>query len=1007
MLRIPNPKLQIWQVFDGKPAQDGEGTSIKTNLTTETSVTSVPVSTWTEPPPFQVPPHLDPDFLVPRDLLGHPIFSASTPETALRRLRKSDVPAETFLHELRADPVGTYAHLESQGEDDAFVRHKPILLKLIADLNERLVPGSVLELPRFADFRERLARLQTEAIEIFRQKIPYARLQVFVLDHAETLDALFRSADPSLKGTYHRDFAERLIRYVMRSGDGTHAFFTFEPVDDQYFEDIRPSSTYLHWMVDAPAFTATAATYAGGALVPASELQKRLDGLDLPPDEVIKHDVGHSYYMKRQDAWLFKFLGGSREERVAEWNEIKNRFREERETLESVDPELATAVRFMLTEVTHERGYQYFLPILRQQFASPKWIAMLGFKKKNRYWGDRGLSDTQFARLDEARLWLLDLTDRLLKEENLSAIERLSAHRSSVTVRQWRPIVNFSGIPVRVDLKGIQDVRVEFDMPGQKRQSTSLYEIALVLAPTAETPILTPEKIDAIEKWIWRRRHSNDVESLVLTSDGIVQATLKTATELSRLPETVPEDEKLSKIEIYKLERLLNLMAREQKTEFTVTLPPETFYGTVRNANAQNENVEFLDETGRIRKINLVEASFHEGKPVAVTPPDKYVNLDAEARFVDESVLRQSYERYGESLNPQATPYVTLRRAVKDRETGKETEIEIELAMVDTGNPVIAKAVSSLLTRSLEDAKYTNGGYLPPEIVKRVQTELVSPHGVHNLWGRMGRRFVLSRPAANGKREIVGSALVGESRDNIFFFTSRFNNLRHTTLRQDLDFGYSADGHPDHRWFDKFNFPDVDRYKPKGYHHLANFVVEREGARGLGLARLMIEGLLENYSREYLQDKGLIPPHSQRLLCGKGFWQIGDPPWLARMGSLGFIPRLGAESFHVDVEWDPLIPTYDRENNRLDHVAYNRSFGLPQMYLDLLEGRPSPYRRVYEELLRAHETGSPPPPGEHMPERISTVIDLALSGRAKIQYFQLLFPFERYFHHGTKRDRSE
>src|SRR3712207_6883759 len=33
---------------------------------------------------------------------------------------------------------------------------------------------------------------------------------------------------------------------------------------------------------------------------------------------------------------------------------------------------------------------------------------------------------------------------------------------------------------------------------------------------------------------------------------------------------------------------------------------------------------------------------------------------------------------------------------------------------------------------------------------------------------------------------------------------------------------------PAHKWFDRFAFPELSRFKPKGYHHIANFVVCKE-----------------------------------------------------------------------------------------------------------------------------------------------------------------------------------
>ncbi|MCM2280037.1 MAG: hypothetical protein NDJ89_18340 [Oligoflexia bacterium] len=332
---------------------------------------------------------------------------------------------------------------------------------------------------------------------------------------------------------------------------------------------------------------------------------------------------------------------------------------------------------------------------------------------------------------------------------------------------------------------------------------------------------------------------------------------------------------------------------------------------------------------------------------------------------------------------------MTIRHPAKDPVSGKDLTMEIELGIASMDEPEMATAVSSLLSRSLQDAKYTHGGYLPPQVAERVQQELISPYGVKNRWGKAGHRFVMSRDAGDGKREVIGTLLVSKEEDGLFFFTSMYNNLNTGRIREQVDFNVLADGIPGHKWFDKFALPEAERYKPKGFHHIANFVIEKEGLRGAGLSRLFIDSVVENYTRF-----GSSPiPHSQPMLSGQGFWQIGDPPWLDRMGALGFYPRLGAETFHVDVDWARLVPTLGKDGRPIDHVNYNQSFNVPQMYEQLQLGT-SPYRELYDAVVKSRQEGTSAPAGDHLLERIPEVVRLAKSGKAKFQYFQLLYPFD-------------
>ena len=154
------------------------------------------------------------------------------------------------------------------------------------------------------------------------------------------------------------------------------------------------------------------------------------------------------------------------------------------------------------------------------------------------------------------------------------------------------------------------------------------------------------------------------------------------------------------------------------------------------------------------------------------------------------------------------------------------------------------------------------------------------------------------------------------------------------------------------------------------YHQIANFVVAKEHRRE-GLAERLLAAIVEKYAKDDLDARGVQAEHSQYLLCGKGFWQIGDPPWLSRMEKLGFYLRWGAESFFIEHDWAPLPPTFDH-GQKVSNVEYNASYGLPRRYQ---EGR------------------SPTASNEHLLDRVDTVIRLSQDPRAKLQYYQTMFDF--------------
>ena len=337
----------------------------------------------------------------------------------------------------------------------------------------------------------------------------------------------------------------------------------------------------------------------------------------------------------------------------------------------------------------------------------------------------------------------------------------------------------------------------------------------------------------------------------------------------------------------------------------------------------------------------------------------KYINRAPEDRFVSTRTLREAYVRHEASPSPSAPNYVPL-------------DDGMELGIVWSAVPEIARAISSLLCLSLEDARQDRGGHLPEQVVERVQLEIISPYGVAHIWGITGHRFVLSRSVGPDRSEILGTILVGRSKDTIFFFTGRYNNLRHSTIRATVDFAQPDGDKPEHRWFDRFAFPEIDRFKPKAYHQLANFVVAKQ-QRGHSLSRLLLSTIVEKYARDHIAKRGRPVEHSQHLLCGRGLWQIGDPPWLERMERLGFYLRRGAESFFIEHDWAPLPQLRSRQTAEvIPNVVYNRSFGLPDRYLGS-----QPEQRS----------------DEHLSDRVPEVIRLSQEPTAKLQYFQAMFDF--------------
>jgi len=366
----------------------------------------------------------------------------------------------------------------------------------------------------------------------------------------------------------------------------------------------------------------------------------------------------------------------------------------------------------------------------------------------------------------------------------------------------------------------------------------------------------------------------------------------------------------------------------------------------------------------------------------------KYINKDSNARFIPTKSLKDSYIKHEHVTYPKLNLFVNVKHNILG---------ELELGIVDTKhNTNIAKGVSSLLTRSINDAiaeknqnvyknKHKGIGYIPKQFVERAQLEYVSPYGVSNLWGKHGYRFVLSRRINEDNSEIIGTALITSDEENLFFFTSKYNNVKVRTALSDKYAGsishntkntdgiiYIEDIYAD-KWFEKFDMPRVDQYKPKGYHQLANFAIEKINYRGLRLGKFLIDEIIKNYTSN---NPHMSLKHSQPLLNGKGLFHIADPSWKNFMLDIGFQQRFGAETFFIDKKWDPLVPIIIN-GKHLTCKEYNNMFGMPQMYDNL-----DP-----EYIENKHE---------HILDRIPHVVNLSKSAlvNAKLQYYQFMLKFK-------------
>lgn len=808
----------------------------------------------------------------------------------------------SFYSDIQSKPLVTYLKWY-QNQYNA-KHNRPILIRLIDDLNNRLATS----------IDERLKDLKDKGNKILADKIiSPVEANNFVINYVSTVCEILESQNNTSKGIYHTNFTRSVLPELFDPGDNTQIYYSFNDADDDYFIDIRPTCCYFTQLLDLSKST-----------------HKVVEGNDLNPREFTFHDLGHSFIMKRHDLWLFKTYQKKPIELISNWITYKNWYKEAYEPFKDINYPLYRAIKLYMFDIVHDRGYQFNLPILLQQFkASKNYQNLLTKIKRNNFSGV--YSEVSFDYINQARDWLIGKTEEFLEKTNKAEI----LNHDDFIIKKYPDIRSYQGKPLHVIICKDGQIKISFQCD-HEILNTSIYEIELLGLPTSNK--FTEEKIKEINKII-DYVNCGYADYVQLDKNLSPLNFNLPALELNK----VDTKKHLKHIEIYKLDRLLKIMEDGLCANFCVTEEPEIFESSTIEISRDGK-IGVID-TGLVFDLDSVEI---------ITKPKttlKYINLDAHDRFVSTVDLTKSYIR-NPNRKQNLPNYVELGQGMT-------------LGIVDTKNNLkIAKAVSSLLTRSIELAKDKyKGGYLPSNIVERAQLEYVSPYAISNLWGNKGYRFVLSIPVDyTDKREIIGTALVASSQWTLFFFTNKYNNIdmRSHLIDQDL----MVDGH---KWFDRFNMPKLENYKPPKFNQLANFAVETVDHRGHGLGKLMIDAIVKHYA---LHNPNNFINHSQPLICGHGLFQIADPSWLPFMLKCGFKQRYGAETFYLDKKWAPL-PSVMINGQQLDPVAYNQRFGLQKSYEKLdLEG---PINLI---------------------DRIPHVLELANRGDAKLQYYQLYKPFK-------------
>lgn len=263
--------------------------------------------------------------------------------------------------------------------------HNSVVRKLIVDINMKLITS-----PRNDTLK--LEKIKNNAMEFLNHNI---KIYPFLTNYLDTMYEILKSYD-TIKSNYYTNFAKDFIKILIKND--AQLLLTFDDLTIDYFIDIRPQCTYPVQLIN---LLENNKGYVESKLLSFKELSY--------------HDLGHAYVMNRQDQWLFETSNISRNELINEWVQNKNKYVEEYNKLQDNDP-LKKAIKNLENIKTK---------IIRGDYDT------LNIKDVLNY-------------IDDARIWLLDLTNKFLVNDNIKKMDQFK--NIGYTIKKYPDVESYEGL---------------------------------------------------------------------------------------------------------------------------------------------------------------------------------------------------------------------------------------------------------------------------------------------------------------------------------------------------------------------------------------------------------------------------------------------------------------------------------------------------------------------------------------------------------------------------------
>jgi hypothetical protein len=475
---------------------------------------------------------------------------------------------DLFLQKFQADPEEVYEKIQARakkafdaGESTfSFYEMQPVLAKILKAIDKNLA-GDLTPARR-----DRFLKLKDTGERLKKEKVPYHPFIRYLFEFLHLVDEIYREAFPQYdKEKFHEKLAKHELEKALEEWPDAIIFFSFQPVNTKYFLDTRTAPLHL----------------VGGTLT-----HLFADGFPLTPTEFGYHDVGHFSYMIMRDKALRARKGPGWDEKRArkKWKQNKRYYNAKELELYKTDPVLAHAANLVRFEVIHERGYQYDLASLKSQFESSRWATVVLEKLQNGFWAQPPITIEQAARLDEARLWLLKITEEKIKAEAARHLLGYAPH-SRVEFYYQPSVLPSRGVVHHIEISNRGAQAYLYLEDHDQGYHVSVYDVTLAQVKKSPFSPFTIEFVEKMNELLMRDQALLSTGELVTVNKVIIKDDVSVkvevdvplrGTRLVSIEDCTPTGQRkrpapaMDAVVLFKIEQILWLAQNKQFAKFNL-----------------------------------------------------------------------------------------------------------------------------------------------------------------------------------------------------------------------------------------------------------------------------------------------------------------------------------------------------------------------------------------------------------------------------------------------------